>query len=78
MKPAPTKMRHRITLGEDLICEIDRAASRLKTTRAAFVRQALTSAITRQSEAEHRHGYETAPEGEDEFSIWAGEQVWPK
>jgi len=71
-------VNRRITVDGNLIGEIDRAASRLKTTRAAFVRQALTSAITRQSEAEHRHGYETAPEGEDEFSIWAGEEVWPK
>jgi predicted transcriptional regulator len=70
--------RRRITLDEDLIGEIDRAASRLKTTRAAFVRQALVDAITRQSEAAHRRGYEGAPEGQDEFRIWASEQVWPK
>lgn len=70
-------VNRRITVDGNLIGEIDRAASRLKTTRAAFVRQALADAIARQSEAEHRHGYETAPEGEDEFSIWAGEQVWP-
>jgi len=71
-------VRRRIALDEDLIGEIDRAAARLKTTRAAFVRQALADAITRQSEADHRRGYEAAPEGQDEFSIWAAEQVWPK
>jgi metal-responsive CopG/Arc/MetJ family transcriptional regulator len=71
-------VRRRITLDEDLIGEIDRAASRLKTTRAPFVRQALTNAITKHDEAAHRRGYETTPEGQDEFSIWASEQVWPK
>jgi predicted transcriptional regulator len=71
-------VRRRITLDEDLIGEIDCAATRLKTTRAAFVRQALANAITRQNEADHRRGYQIAPEGEHEFSIWAAEQVWPK
>jgi metal-responsive CopG/Arc/MetJ family transcriptional regulator len=64
-------VRRRITLDEDLIGEIDRAASRLKMTRAAFIRQALANAITGQSEADHRRGYETTPEGQDEFSIWS-------
>ena len=72
------KVSRRITLDKDLIGEVDRAASRLKTTRAAFVREALANAITRQSEADHRRGYKTAPAGLDEFSIWASEQVWPK
>jgi len=71
-------VRRRITLDEDLINDIDRAASRLKMTRAAFVRQALANALTRHSEADRRRGYETAPAGEDEFSIWASEQVWPE
>jgi metal-responsive CopG/Arc/MetJ family transcriptional regulator len=71
-------MRRRITIGEDLIAEIDRAAARLKTTRATFVRQALADAITRKSEADHRRGYKAAPEGQDEFSIWASAQVWPE
>ena len=71
-------VRRRITLDEDLISDIDRAASHLKMTRAVFVRQALVNALTRHSEADHRRGYETAPEGQNEFSIWASEQVWPK
>jgi len=71
-------VRRRITIDGDLIGEIDRAAARLKTTRAAFVRQALADAITRQFEAAHRRGYQIAPEGHDEFSIWAAEQMWPK
>jgi predicted transcriptional regulator len=71
-------VRRRITVDEDLIGAIDRAASRSKTTRAAFVRQALGNAITRQSEADHRRGYEIAPEGQDEFSVWEAAQVWPE
>ena len=70
-------VNRRITVDGNLIGEIDRAAARLKTTRAAFVRQALANAITKQNEADHRRGYEAAPEAQDEFSIWASEQVWP-
>jgi predicted transcriptional regulator len=71
---AGTKMM-RIALDEDLIAEVDRAASLLKMTRVAFVRQALANAITRQDEAQHRRGHEAAPERHDEFSRWVSEQV---
>jgi len=71
-----------MTLDEDLIERVDRAARKLKTTRSAFTRAALTAAlnhiVTTQREAQHRRGYETKPEGKDEFSDWAGEQVWPE
>jgi hypothetical protein len=50
----------------------------LKTTRAAFIREALTNAIARHREAQHRNGYEKAPENPDELSRWASEQVWPE
>jgi metal-responsive CopG/Arc/MetJ family transcriptional regulator len=68
----------RITLDEDLIVEVDRAASLLKMTRAAFVRAALSKAIAKQYEAQHRRGYKAAPERQDEFRKWASEQVWPE
>ena len=71
-----------MTLDEDLIERVDRAARRLKTTRSAFTREALNKALnhisTLQYEAQHRRGYETKPEGKDEFSDWAAEQVWPE
>jgi metal-responsive CopG/Arc/MetJ family transcriptional regulator len=71
-----------MTLDEDLIERVDRAARRLKTTRSAFTREALNEALnhitTLQHEAQHRRGYEAAPEGKDEFSDWATEQVWPE
>ena len=70
-----------MTLDEDLIVRVDRAARRLKTTRSAFTRQALQEALkniqTIQNEARHRRGYEAHPV-DDEFSGWANEQVWPK
>jgi len=71
-----------MTLDEDLIEDIDRAARKLKTTRSAFAREAFREALrhimTMQREAQHRRGYETKPERNDEFSDWAAEQVWPE
>lgn len=71
-----------MTLDEELIERVDRAARRLKTTRSAFTRAALNVALdhimTTQREAKHRRGYEAKPEGKDEFSDWAAEQVWPE
>jgi len=66
----------RLTLDKDLIAEVDRAAAVSATSRSEFVRDALVSAIAKHREAQHRQGYEKAPEGQDEFSIWASEQVW--
>jgi metal-responsive CopG/Arc/MetJ family transcriptional regulator len=71
-----------MTLDEDLIAQVDRAARRLKTTRSAFTRQALREALkqitTLQREAQHRRGYTAQPVEADEFSGWADEQVWPE
>jgi len=71
-----------MTLDEDLVERVDRAARRLKTTRSAFTRQALQEALkniqTIQREARHRRGYAAHPVEDDEFSGWATEQVWPK
>jgi len=71
-----------MTLDEELIARVDRAARRLKTTRSGFTREALREALkhitTLQREAQHRRGYASHPEREDEFSEWATEQVWPE
>ena len=71
-----------MTLDEDLIERVDRAARRLKTTRSAFTRQALQEALkniqTMQREAQHRRGYAAHPVEDDEFSGWADEQAWPE
>jgi len=68
----------RFTLDEGLIAEVDRAAAASATSRSRFVRDALVSAIAAHDEAQHRRGYKAAPEGQDEFSVWAAEQVWPR
>lgn len=71
-----------MTLDEDLIQRVDRAARRLKTTRSEFTRQALREALkhltTLQQEARHRRGYAAHPVEKDEFSAWTTEQVWPE
>jgi metal-responsive CopG/Arc/MetJ family transcriptional regulator len=71
-----------MTLDEELVARVDRAARRLKTTRSGFTRQALCDALTRiatlQREAQHRRGYAAHPVGRGEFSGWAAEQVWPE
>ncbi|MEA2239704.1 MAG: hypothetical protein QOC81_4428 [Thermoanaerobaculia bacterium] len=71
-----------MTLDEDLIAQIDRAASQLRNTRSGFTRQALREALNRittlEREAQHRRGYAAHPEASDEFNGWADEQVWPR
>jgi metal-responsive CopG/Arc/MetJ family transcriptional regulator len=72
----------RITLDENLIAKVDRAARRLNTTRSSFARQALRDALkrdaTKELEARHRLGYEATPEKPGEFDVWGDEQVWPE
>jgi len=71
-----------MTLDEDLIERVDRAARRLKTTRSGFTREALREALKRittlQREAQHRRGYAAHPVDEGEFSGWSTEQAWPE
>ncbi|HXH90547.1 MAG TPA: ribbon-helix-helix protein, CopG family [Thermoanaerobaculia bacterium] len=71
-----------MTLDEELVTQVDRAARRLKTTRSAFTREALREALKRvttlQREAKHRRGYEEHPVKPDEFGDWEAEQVWPE
>jgi metal-responsive CopG/Arc/MetJ family transcriptional regulator len=69
-----------MTLDEDLIIDVDRVVKRLGTTRSAFARQALRSAIGRvhieQLERKHREGYRRKPVKQEEFEIWEKEQIW--
>ncbi len=70
-----------MTLDEDLIDAVDRAAKRLGTSRSAFTREALRGALDRlrkeQLEQKHRRGYERHPVKPGEFDAWESEQVWP-
>ncbi len=69
-----------MTLDEDLITDVDRVVKKLGTTRSAFARQALRSAVGRvrveQLERKQREGYRRKPVRQDEFGIWEKEQVW--
>ncbi len=69
-----------MTLDEDLVKAVDRAAKKLGTTRSAFTREALAAALERLREAElerrHRRGYTRHPVASDEFADWESEQVW--
>jgi metal-responsive CopG/Arc/MetJ family transcriptional regulator len=71
-----------MTLDENLVARVDRAARRLKTSRSAFTRDALRAALadlsTREREARHRRGYAAKPVESREFDAWMGEQVWPQ
>jgi len=68
-----------MTLDEDLVVTVDKVAKRLGTTRSAFTRQALKTALreVRMNELErkHREGYRHKPVKLGEFD-WEAEQVW--
>ena len=69
-----------MTLDENLITSVDKVAKRLGTTRSAFTRQALKTALreVRMNELErkHREGYERKPVKPGEFEDLESEQVW--
>jgi metal-responsive CopG/Arc/MetJ family transcriptional regulator len=71
-----------MTLDEDLVEAVDRAARRLRTSRSAFARKALRDALARVRERaleeKHRAGYARKPVGEGEFDVWESEQAWPE
>ena len=69
-----------MTLDENLIASVDKVVKHLGTTRSAFTRQALKSALrevrVRELERKHREGYKRKPVGHEEFGVWEAEQVW--
>ncbi|MGA2465327.1 MAG: ribbon-helix-helix domain-containing protein [Thermodesulfobacteriota bacterium] len=69
-----------MTLDENLIASVDKVAKRLGTSRSAFTRQALKTALkeVRMNELErkHREGYRRKPVKRGEFEDWEAEQVW--
>jgi predicted transcriptional regulator len=68
-----------MTLDEELLASVDKAAKKLRTTRSAFTRKALREALDRltisEMERKHRRGYERQPVRKGEFDIW--EKAWP-
>jgi metal-responsive CopG/Arc/MetJ family transcriptional regulator len=69
-----------MTLDEDLVSNVDKVVKALHTSRSAFTREALKSALDRYNilklEAKQRAGYKKKPVTNDEFAIWEEEQVW--
>jgi metal-responsive CopG/Arc/MetJ family transcriptional regulator len=69
-----------MTLGEDLVSEVDRVAEQIGTTRSEFSRRALQKAIARlrekKMERRQRKGYMKKPVKPGEFSDWENEQAW--
>ncbi len=69
-----------MTLDENLVASVDKVAKRLGTTRSAFTRQALKTALREvrinELERKHREGYERKPVKQGEFGDWETEQVW--
>jgi metal-responsive CopG/Arc/MetJ family transcriptional regulator len=69
-----------MTLDDALVQEIDQVVKRLGTTRSAFAREALRTALARverqEMERRHREGYRRKPVQMGEFSDWEDEQVW--
>jgi len=69
-----------MTLDETLVKAVDSVARKLGTTRSAFTREALRSALkevrVRDLESKHREGYKRKPVKRGEFGDWDSEQVW--
>jgi len=72
----------RMTLEKKLVAEVDRAATKLGTTRSGFTRDALRAALrdldTRAQERRHRTGYARKPVRRGEFDVRTSEQAWPE
>ena len=62
-----------MTLDKNLIASVDKVAKRLGTTRSAFTRQALKSALREirinELERKHREGYKRKPVKHEEFGV---------
>jgi len=69
-----------MTLEDELVSAVDKAAKRLGTTRSGFTREALREALAkikvRELEQKHRDGYLRKPVKPGEFDDWESEQVW--
>ncbi len=69
-----------MTLDDELLASVDKAAKKLKTTRSGFTRKALREALDRltirELEEKHRRGYERQPVRKGEFDVWEEEQAW--
>jgi metal-responsive CopG/Arc/MetJ family transcriptional regulator len=69
-----------MTIDERLLKVVDKMTRAKKTTRSAFIRDALEAEIRRQrileDELRHAEGYARKPVAPGEFDIWLREQDW--
>lgn len=69
-----------MTIDERLLKLVDKLSQARKTTRSAFIRDALEAEIRRQrirdAEARHAEGYARQPVASGEFDVWLKEQDW--
>ena len=69
-----------LTLEDDLVTAVDRAAGQRRQSRSAFARDALRTALAKLEaqalERQHREGYLRQPVAPGEFDGWDDEQVW--
>lgn len=69
-----------MTIDDRLLQLVDKMSRARKTTRSAFIRDALEAEIRRQrireEEARHTEGYTRKPVAPGEFDVWVNEQDW--
>ncbi len=69
-----------MTIDEPLLKAVDKASRARKTTRSAFIREAVEVALHQQNieeqELRHAHGYAGKPVKAGEFDVWTREQDW--
>ena len=69
-----------MTIDERLLGLVDKLSRARKTTRSAFIRQALEAEIRRlrvqELEARHIEGYARKSVAPGEFDVWVDEQDW--
>jgi len=69
-----------MTIDERLLKLVDKVSRAKKTSRSAFIRDALEAALRRQKicedEIRHSEGYARQPVARGEFDVWVNEQDW--
>lgn len=69
-----------MTIDERLLKLVDKMSRARKTTRSAFIRDALEAKIrrerTREDEIRHVEGYAEKPVAPGDLEIWFNEQEW--
>lgn len=69
-----------MTIDEPLLRLVDKLSQARKTTRSAFIRDALQAEVrrerVREEEIRHAQGYARKPVAPGEFDVWFGEHDW--